>query len=65
MAKRLRSERDQARADSLRFKEERNALHKEVAELREGPSIGGGGPRRYSLPALVPGPSEVTFREWA
>ncbi len=32
--KRLRSERDQARADSLRFNEERNALRKEVAELR-------------------------------
>ena len=32
--KRLRSERDQARADSLRFNEERNALRREVAELR-------------------------------
>ncbi len=30
----LSSERDQARADSLRFNEERNALLKEVAELR-------------------------------
>ncbi len=34
LSKRLRSERDQARADSLRFNEERNALHKEVAEPR-------------------------------
>ena len=33
-SKRLRSERDQARTDSLRFNEERNALRKEVAELR-------------------------------
>jgi chromosome segregation ATPase len=32
--KRLRSERDQARDDSLRFNEERNALRREVAELR-------------------------------
>ncbi len=32
--KRLRSERDQARVDSLRFNEERNALRREVAELR-------------------------------
>ncbi len=30
----LRSERDQDRADSLRFNEEPNALRKEVAELR-------------------------------
>ena len=34
LTKRLRSERDQARADSLRFNEERNTLRKEVAELR-------------------------------
>jgi hypothetical protein len=34
LSKRLRSERDQARTDSLRFNEERNALRKEVAELR-------------------------------
>jgi hypothetical protein len=33
-SKRLRSERDQARTDSLRFNEERNALRKEVTELR-------------------------------
>jgi phage shock protein A len=37
--KRLRSERDQARADSLRFNEERNALRREVAELRSRRSV--------------------------
>ncbi len=31
---RLRSERNQARADSLQYNEERNALRREVAELR-------------------------------
>ncbi len=34
LTKRLRSERNQARADSLRYNEERNALRREVAELR-------------------------------
>lgn len=34
IARRLRAERDQARADSLRYNEERNVLRKEVAELR-------------------------------
>ncbi len=33
-SKRLHSKRDQARADSLWFNEERNALRKEVAKLR-------------------------------
>ena len=33
-AKRLRGERDRARADALRYNEERNALRREVAELR-------------------------------
>ena len=34
LTKRLRSERDQARADALRYCEERNTLRKTVAELR-------------------------------
>ena len=34
LTKSLRSERDQARTVSLRYNEERNALRKEVAELR-------------------------------
>ncbi len=34
LSKLLRSERDQARADSLLFNEERNTLREEVAELR-------------------------------